>query len=68
MPLETTNRELLTRAEAGDYLRLAPKTLAKWAWAGQGPAYYRAGGRVVYEKSELDRWLNGQRCGGAEPT
>ena len=67
MTVEPMNRKLLTRTEAGDYLRLSPKTLAKWAWAGKGPAYFRAGGRAVYEKAEIVSWLESQRCGVAEP-
>ena len=68
MSVEPVTRKFLTRTEAGEYLRLSPKTLAKWAWAGKGPAYFRAGGRAVYEKAEIDSWLDSQKRGGAEPT
>ena len=68
MSVESLNHKFLTRTEAGDYMRLSPKTLAKWAWAGQGPAYFRAGGKVIYAKAEIDSWLDSQKCGGAELT
>ena len=51
----------LTRPEAANYLRVSPKTLAKWAWAGMGPDYFRVGGRVAYDKSDLETWLERQR-------
>ena len=63
MPNEPVTRKLLNRTDAGDYLCLSPKTLAKWAWAGKGPAYFRAGGRAVYDKAEIDRWLDNQKRG-----
>lgn len=55
--------ELLTRAEAAEYLRVKPRWLAEnWRI---GPKFYRLNQRVVrYSKVELDRWL-AQRSVGA---
>ena len=68
MSVEPVTRKFFTRPEAGDYLRLSPKTLAKWAWAGQGPAYFHAGGRVLYKKTDIDSWLDSQKRGGVQET
>ncbi len=54
-------RRLMTRPEAAEYLRLSHKTLARWAWAGKGPAFIKAGGKVLYDVADLNAWLDGQR-------
>ncbi len=54
-------RRLMTRPEAAEYLRLSGKTLARWAWAGKGPAFIKAGGKVLYDVADLDAWLDGHR-------
>ncbi len=44
--------------EAAAYLRLAQSTLAKLRCYGGGPVFAKAGGRrVIYDKSDLDAWL-----------
>ena len=40
--------ELLTESEAAELLRLKPKTLARWRWAGTGPRFLKVGGAVRY--------------------
>lgn len=53
------NEELLTRAEAARFLRLAPQTLACWASEGKPSLpYIRFGNRVVYRKSDLIAFVN----------
>ena len=44
-----------------EQLSLSPKTLAKWRVYGQGPAFYKVGRRVMYDRSEVQNWLDGQR-------
>lgn len=56
-----SKKTLMTRPEAAQYLRLSDKTLARWAWAGKGPGYMKAGGKVLYDAADLDAWLEGQR-------
>jgi hypothetical protein len=54
--------QLLTRKQAADYLRnmrcsiTAAGTLAQMARRGNGPPSYRDGGRVLYDRAELDEW------------
>ena len=50
--------DYLTTPEAAAFLRLAPRTLLAYRKAGGGPSYVRAGARrVIYARTELDRWL-----------
>ncbi|WP_420384555.1 helix-turn-helix transcriptional regulator [Novosphingobium sp.] len=47
----------MREAEAAGYLQLAPKTLARWRWAGKGPNYSRLGAAVRYAVAELDIFI-----------
>jgi hypothetical protein len=50
--------ERLRASEAARYVGLAPSTLAKMRLRGDGPAYSKAGRRiVVYDRHDLDEWL-----------
>jgi hypothetical protein len=55
-------RENFSRAEASAYLRqrygirAAVRTMAKWAWQGGGPPFYRDGKYPVYPLKGLDAW------------
>lgn len=42
-------------------LSLSPKTLAKWRVYGQGPAFFKIGRKVVYDRNEVAKWLEEQR-------
>jgi len=46
----------LTAIEAASYLRLEERTLNNMRWRGEGPAWRKHGGRVVYHREELDNW------------
>ncbi len=48
--------------EAASYLGLSASTLAKMRLRGDGPAYSKAGPRiVVYDLDDLDAWLVARR-------
>jgi predicted site-specific integrase-resolvase len=47
----------LNREEAAEFLKIKPQTLAVWATKGTGPAPTKVGRRVVYQMSELQRFL-----------
>jgi hypothetical protein len=47
----------LNRRGAAAYMLLKPETLAAWAVLGQGPKFFKAGGRALYRQSDLDAWL-----------
>lgn len=68
-----SSEELLTTAQVcQQYPVFNPGTLRFWRSANQGPASFTVGprGRVVYRRSEIERWLAEQeaatrRGGGA---
>lgn len=51
------NLEILTSAEAAEYLRLSRSTLAKMRLSGGGPVFTKLGRRVVYEMGDLEAWV-----------
>jgi hypothetical protein len=53
--------EYLRRDEAARFVGLAPATMANMASAGRGPSFYRVGSRVLYEISELRRFVEAGR-------
>jgi hypothetical protein len=53
--------ELLTPAEAADFLKLPPGQLAQLRHRGQGPAYSHLGRSVRYAMSDLRRWVKAGR-------
>lgn len=58
----SNTHEFYSRHEASDYLvtrwgiRRTPKTLAKLATIGGGPAYRKDGRLVLYAVADLDEW------------
>ena len=54
-------RELLDAKGAAAYLHLANQTLAKMRLSGVGPPYYKVGRRILYDRLDLDRWLDSKR-------
>ena len=54
-------RELLDSKGAAAYLRSARQTLAQMRVLGTGPGYYKVGRRILYDRAELDAWLDTKR-------
>lgn len=46
--------------ETASYLRRPPETLRQWRHRGVGPRSFRAEGRVLYRRTEVDAWLTRQ--------
>jgi hypothetical protein len=42
--------------QAATYLGISESTLNKWHVAGDGPAFYKMGHRVVYTREHLDTY------------
>ncbi|PXW25056.1 UNVERIFIED_CONTAM: helix-turn-helix protein [Williamsia faeni] len=63
--------EFLTTKQVSDQWPFLPAaTLRYWRHVNEGPASFRAGSRVLYRRSEIERWLAAQeestkRGGGA---
>ena len=50
-------KEFLTQSEAADLLHVSVRSLERWRLAGTGPRFHKAGRRVLYLRSEVERWL-----------
>jgi len=50
------NSPFLNVDEAAAYLRISLRALENFRGNGEGPAYRKHGGRVVYHLHDLDRW------------
>ena len=58
------NLDLLTRAEAAEYLGLKEQTLACWASQHRyGLPYVRLGRSVRYKRADLDRFIESRTVG-----
>lgn len=53
--------DLMTAAEAAEYLGLAEQTLSNWRYKGVELPFYKLGGRVKYSKRDLDEWKAANR-------
>jgi Helix-turn-helix domain len=47
----------LGQSEAAAYLHLAPRTMANQRSRGEGPRWHKAGGRVLYLRSDLESYV-----------
>ena len=43
----------LNQKELADRWTISHRTLERWRWAGEGPAYMKIGGRVVYRIADI---------------
>ena len=56
------SKTMLRTDAAADYVGLSASTMAKMRLRGNGPAYSKAGPRiVVYRQEDLDSWLGSRR-------
>ncbi len=44
----------LNQKELADRWTISHRTLERWRWAGEGPAYMKIGGRVVYRIADVE--------------
>lgn len=52
--------ENLTTNEAAAFLRTSPRTLIRWRNARRGPRWVKPGGKILYRRSDLEKWLDDQ--------
>lgn len=55
---EATVSEVLTPAQASEYLQVPVETLRRWRSVGIGPRHAKVGRHVRYRRAALDRWLD----------
>lgn len=62
MDSQNKKRELLSSADAAAYLGLSPDSLTVMRCRGSVTIpYYKVGRRVMYDRAELDAWLEDRR-------
>jgi Helix-turn-helix domain len=49
--------DFLDTAETAQILRLKKHTMENMRYIGNGPIFYKIGGRVFYRRADLRRWL-----------
>lgn len=60
MPVRHLCQEQLARR-----WQVSPRTLERWRWLGQGPAYLKIGGRVAYRLEDIEAYEQARlRLGG----
>jgi excisionase family DNA binding protein len=57
------HKDFLTSDEAATYMRVSKQTLAKLRCERKSPPYRKVGGRVLYERTELEKWMDMPRRG-----
>ncbi|MBO6886162.1 MAG: helix-turn-helix domain-containing protein [Marivita sp.] len=52
----------LNQVELAARLKISPRTLERWRWTGEGPAFLKIGGRVIYRLEDVEAYENCRRC------
>ena len=55
----------LHQVELARRWQISPRTLERWRWLQQGPAYLKVGGRVVYRLCDVESYESQQLHRGA---
>ena len=50
---------LLTTAEVAEFFRTSPETIRYWRHTGYGPKGRKVGRKVLYERSDVERFWEG---------
>jgi len=53
---ERTRIRHLNQIELSDRWGISHRTLERWRWLGEAPAYLKIGGRVVYRLEDIERY------------
>jgi predicted site-specific integrase-resolvase len=53
----------LNQIELADRWGISHRTLERWRWLGEGPAYLKIGGRVVYRLEDVEAYEAERRHG-----
>jgi len=46
----------LNQVELAARWKISPRTLERWRWTGDGPAFIKIGGRVVYRLEDVETY------------
>jgi excisionase family DNA binding protein len=53
--------EYLTTAEVAHLLRTSPESVRYWRHIGKGPASFRVGRKVLYDRRDVETFIAGVR-------
>lgn len=56
-----TKADLYDTAELAELLHSSERTLIRWRVQRTGPAWIKAGGKVLYRRSDIDAWLESHK-------
>lgn len=54
--------EYLTTVEVAEIVRTSPETVRYWRHIGTGPASFRVGRRVLYARSDVQKFIDDARA------
>ena len=54
-------QKYLDEKATADFIKLSTKTLQRLRGTGQGPAYIKAGARVLYDVEDITSWLEARK-------
>lgn len=57
--------DYLTVQEVADLLRTSAETVRYWRHIGKGPTSFKVGRRVLFERAEVERFIEEARSAGA---
>ena len=55
------DRQLLTQKRLSDLIDVSERTLERWRIQGSGPAFCRAGRKILYRSEDVEQWLLANR-------
>lgn len=56
-----TRTDRLDTQETAEMCHTSPETLRYWRHLGKGPLSYKLGRRVVYDRADVERWIDEQK-------
>ena len=61
MPLTSSQTSRLRTKEAAAYCGSSKSTFEKYRLTGEGPVYLKIGRVVVYDRADIDAWLDSKK-------
>ena len=55
-------RTCLNQTELAAHWTISARTLERWRWTGEGPAFLKIGGRVVYRLEDVEAFERARLC------
>ena len=55
------DKSLLTQQRLSEHIDVSERTLERWRVEGTGPAFVKAGRKVLYRPDDVDDWLAASR-------